>query len=195
MGLSIWILISIVSLTLILIGIWPMFTLRAGRKMQMNIAEFKPWLIKQLGNTDRSADLMSGELPPFVFDSVADLIEKKPGLRIRLLTEKKVLAKRRDKHQVNKLVELAFGPLENIELRTLEKLPRNHLKIFDNKLAWVEEPHPYGDLNYRSGHVIKDPPSVSIYEQDFEWYWKRACRQRPAFILPNEIGLRGQNDF
>ena len=180
-----WIvLLSIILVVLIYIGIRPLVRSWPKEKIHMDIDEFGKWLYDKTGETNRFIEIMSGELPPQVYDPIAERLIGKPEIMVRVLTEKTVLCK--DNRDHNKLVNDAFsGHARNIELRTLEILPKNHVKIFDRKLAWVEDPHPHGGSQpYREGIIVEDPTKVSVCITDFDWYWKRAVRERPICIRP-----------
>ncbi|MEE9202343.1 MAG: hypothetical protein V3U31_04020, partial [Dehalococcoidia bacterium] len=77
----------------------------------------------------------------------------------------------------------------NIEMRTLTRLPENHVKIFDLKFAWIEEPHPHeGHQDYREGYIVRGPDKVSGALDRFESSWQHATATPPALLYPN-------NDF
>lgn len=173
------ILISIfIFMILVLIGVWPLISFgpKKGYRETFEIEDLKEWLKGKVKNIERSLEMMSEELPPEVYNDITNILTEKPRATIRVLTKRSALSEDSDGNGQNKLVMTANSDkTPNIELRVTEKLPRNHLKIFDRQSAWVEEYHPPGQ-NYREGYILKDPSKVSIYVQDFEWHWKRASR-------------------
>ncbi|MFC1966119.1 hypothetical protein ACFLWI_04140 [Chloroflexota bacterium] len=173
-----------VLILLVLIGVWPLLRSRSLRREKKHFDDFnalREWLMRQVLAANSSVDFMSGELPPQIYDRIAEVVGEKENVQFRVLTGKSVLCEKRRNKEENKMVELAFnGRPANLRLQVLNELPKNHIKIFDRQVAWREDEHLGGpEVQSRDGAVIHDPVQVSLLSADFDWLWRSSRAERP----------------
>lgn len=182
-----WIaVISIIFLLLVYIGVRPLLPPLPFQRKRMTLAKLTQWICDNAEKATQSIDIMSAELPPEVYDKAVEVLKNKDKVKVRILTSNQVLC--RSKRRGNGLVELATSGKPNIELRTMGNVPKNHLKIFDNQVSWKEFEHPLGyEQQYRDGHIFNELGRTSLCKGDFDYYWERAVKNKPTFILPEEL--------
>jgi len=176
-----WIIaVSVISVLLVYFGIRPLLPIFPWKKMHMERDEFRAFLKKNVEGVERTCDMMSERLPVDVYDDLADILENRTELHIRIITERAVLCRKYRKTMTNKMVDLAYKS-QNVELRTVTEVPSPHIKIFDSKVAWKELPHG-DDQFFREGFKVTDYSKISIMLNDFEDLWKRAKPIPPVCI-------------
>lgn len=161
------------------------------------------WLVTQIQKAKKSALIVSGNLNPYVYDKVADILIKRLrealNLKIKILTSCEILALQRNGNLENKLlnlfadlnIESEFG--ERFQIAFLEKRPTTHFRSIDSSYLYVEEPHGVG-ASRRTVEVLERSIFKSWqYERYFERLWQTSEVAKPTLVLFERAAKGGAN--
>jgi hypothetical protein len=145
------------------------------------------WLVGHIGKAKRSVEAVTGNLNPYVFNKVAEVIETRAkesnGLEIRILVGPEILTL----ENRNELLELSQRVAPNgFKLAFLDKRPEEHFRVVDETHLYVERPHPIGAYHRTAESWENSVFRAWQYHLKFEQLWKERVEGIKPRLIPIE---------
>jgi hypothetical protein len=147
------------------------------------------WLKKHIEKAKESVDAVTGNLNPWVYNGVAELVQKRlkesPNLRIRILVGPKVITLEGENKLLAHAEELNEMSEGRFKLAHLDTRPENHFRVVDYSHIYVEQPHPVGAYRRVAEYWENSVFRAWKYHMEFEELWKK----RDEAIEPEPIPI------
>jgi hypothetical protein len=186
-----WIITGVSFLVILTVGTWrfwrPLFK-GAQYWSGPNSSEISAsWLREHIRNAKKSVEAVTGNLNPYVFDGVAEIIETRirdsKNLEIKILVGPDIIVL----ESGNKLLELSqrLGP-NRFQLAFLDKRPEQHFRVVDEIHLYVELPHPPGACDRMAETWENAPFKGWKYHIEFQELWKGRVQGAEPRLIPIE---------
>ncbi len=191
MSLIAWILTVISFLLILIVGTWrfwkPLFTGTQYWCGPNSSQKSAFWLKEHIRKAKKSVEAITGNLNPYVFDGVTEVIETRlresKDLEIKILVGPEIIVL----ESGNKLLELSQRMAPNrFQLAFLDKRPERHFRVVDESHLYVELPHPPGACN-RMAEIWENAPFKAWkYHLEFQELWKARVQGVKPRLIPIE---------
>ncbi|MCK4404484.1 MAG: hypothetical protein KAW02_05275 [candidate division Zixibacteria bacterium] len=145
------------------------------------------WLVEHIGKAKKSVEAVTGNLNPYVFNEVAELIQKRlresNDLEIKILVGSEILTL----ENRNELLEFSKGMASNgFKLAFLDKRPEEHFRVVDETHLYVERPHPIGAFQRTAESWENSVFRAWDYHMKFQELWKDRDEGIKPRLIPIE---------
>lgn len=193
MSSTYWIITGILFTLILIVGTWrfrrPLF-IGVKYKLEPNSDERSArWLNDHIKTAKDTIEAVTGNLNPYVFNSVVEAIESRlrdcERLQIKILVGPEIFTLQNQNELFKLALKFKQTSFERFEIGFLPERPEDHFRVVDYTHVYAERPHPPGTDERMAESWENSVFKAWEYHTKFEELW----RERDVGIIPKFIPI------